>query len=177
MTFRIGDDDIAGEGDEVSAEEIGRAIRKMRKTGQLKGMLASRPTGVTTPYGQEVLAHPTEVRADLYQVMGLGSVTNAAAGAFTLSQLFLERLKPSRLILTETTLGANIITGIFVGVRPQTANLAAMPVAGFAPGAFETRFSFDVGQIGQPFQVNGTTVGAAQTITGMCFGTVIKSFS
>jgi hypothetical protein len=175
MSYYIGDDDIAGEDDEVSAEEIGRALRRVMRgrKGPPAGIMRTRPTGITTPYGQEVLAHQREIRADLYQVFGLGVVTNALAGAFTLSQPFVERFKPGRLLLTETAPG-NVVNIITIGVRPQGANLAAMPVAGFGAGAFETRIAFDVGEIGQPFSVQGTTTLAAQTVAGMAYGTTIK---
>jgi hypothetical protein len=173
MPYSIGDDDIAGEGDdEVSAEEIGAAVRRVLKQRR-SGIMPTRKTGITTPYGQAVLERPREIRADLYQVFGLGSVTNAAAGAAALAQPFIERFKPGRVILAETAAG-NIVTGIFVGVRPQGANLAAMPVAGFGAGAFETRIAFDTGEIGQNFTFNLLTVAAAQTVSGMAFGTTIK---
>jgi hypothetical protein len=174
MSYRIGDDDIAGEDDEVSAEEIGRAVRRMMKGGgRQSGLVKTRATGVTTPYGNQVLSHEREVRADLYQVFGLGFVTNAAAGPFVLAQPFIEKFKPGRLLLTETAPG-NVINSIFVGVKPQGANLAGMPVAGFGPGAFETRIAFDLGEIGQFFTINGTTVAAAQTVAGMAYGTTVK---
>lgn len=177
--YRIGDEeDIAGEligdDDEVSAEEIGRRVaRALRKRGT--GLMRSRDTGVRTPYGQPVQARHAEVRADLYQVFGLGSVTVAAPGGALLQQNFIERFTPGRLLLTETTPGANILQQILIGIRPQTANIGSVPVAAFGAGAFETRVHFDTGEVGQPFSLNIVTGAAAQTIAGCAFGTTIKS--
>ena len=188
MGFRIGEEDIAGEGDEgvgddeVSAEEIGairRLVKKMRarptarRPGSGLGLAPSRPTGAVTPYGEPVMAREEAIRADLYQQFGLGFLTNALAGVGALTQNFIERFKTGRLLLTETAPG-NIVNSIFIGIRPQGANLGAAPVAGYAGGAFETRVSFDTGEIGWPFTVNVTTTAAAQTIAGMAFGSTIK---
>jgi hypothetical protein len=50
-------------------------------------------------------------------------------------------------------------------------------LAAFAPGAFETRVSFDTGQPGQQFSILGNTNagGLGNTVSGMAFGTVLKA--
>lgn len=175
--------DIAGEDDEISGDddEIGAIVAAVRRRMATKrptrstpqGMLRLMPTGARTPYGQPVVAKEREIDASLYQVFGLGAVTVAVAGASALTQPFLEKFKPGRLVLAETAAG-NLVTGLFVGIRPQAANLASLPVAAFAGQNNEVRVAFDVGEIGQPFTVNLLTTIAAQTISGMAFGTTIK---
>jgi len=132
-------------------------------------------TGATTPYGAPVLASKRETDASLYQVFGLGSATLAIAGAGELQQTFLERFKPGRLLLSESIAGGSTIQGIFIGVRPQSANIASMPTAAFAGTSFETRIAFDTGEIGQPFTVTLAGGAAQVTVSGMAFGTTIKS--
>ena len=182
--YRIGeDDDIAGEGDEDGAggDEIGAIVAAVRRVMRGKrgrgtsrsGMVRQVDTGARTPYGEPVLAHEPVIDASKWQTMGLGFVVVALAGAAQLVQPFLEAFTPGRLVLEQTAAG-NLVNGIFIGVRPQIGNLAAMPVSAFGPGAFESRIKFDTGQPAIPFTINLITVAAAQTISGMAYGTVIK---
>jgi hypothetical protein len=185
MTYQIGYD-IAGEDDDMvmgDDDEIGAIVAAVRRRmaakrpmmrSTPKGMVRTMPTGVKTPYGQPVVAKEREIDASLYQVFGLGSVTVAVAGAAALSQPFIEKFKPGRLVLGETAV-VNLVTGIFVGIRPQGANLASLPVSAFAGGNNEVRVAFDAGEIGQNFTINLLTTAAAQTLSGMAFGTTIKA--
>lgn len=184
------DDDEVG-GPRRRARKMARKLRRMRRRqSRLASRIASRvaqsaevqaslglapqiPTGITTPYGNPVTATKRQVDASLYQVFGLGTQTLAAAGAGSLQKNFVERFKPGRLLLSEDLPG-NTVEGIFIGVRPQTANIASMPIAAFAAGAFEVRVAFDVGEPGWPFTVNFATVAAATTVSGMAFGTTIS---
>lgn len=178
--YRIGEQDIAGEGDdEVSAEDVeigARIARALRKTGgKVPGLVKGVPTGVTTPYGRQVTAHKEEVRADMWAEMGLGAFTNALAGPGVLQQQFIERFKTGRLMLEQTAPG-NLLNTVLIGMKPQGANLAARPISAYANNAVGALVDYDAGSIGQLFTLNCTTVAAAQTVSGMAFGTVIKTF-
>ena len=188
MGYHIGGTDIAGEGDEVgdeiSAEDVevgARIARALRGGGRRPaptrggGLVPSKPTGATTPYGQPVMQRQQEVRADLWAEMGLGTATNALAGAMQLQQQFIERFKTGRLMLEQTAPG-NVLNTVFIGMKPQGANLGARPVSAYANNAVGAMVSYDAGEIGQQYTLNLTTVLAAQTITGMAFGTVVKTF-
>ena len=196
--YRIGEADIAGEGDEevgdddeVSAEDveigarIARAMRGGRRwkgrapmrasTARVPGLVRGTKTGATTPYGQPVLAHKREERADAWAEMGLGAVTNPLAGPATLQQQFIERFKTGRMMLDQTGPG-NLLNTVLIGMKPQGANLAARPVSAYANNAVGALVNYDMGEIGQLFTLNLTTVAAAQTLSGMAFGTVVKTF-
>ena len=155
----IGAWDLGAE-DDIGDDDVGARRRAVR-----------RPVP-HTPYGSPVRVKQQKAREYLYQAFGLGAFTAGGAGAGLLSQVFQEAFRPERLTLVETVAGQQI-TGIFVGVRPQLANLAVMPVAAFAAGAFETRVAFDAGNPGQSFVVNLNFLAAA-TVTGMAFGSVVK---
>ena len=192
--YSIGDEvDIAGENDddEISAEdveigaEIARAIRRRRgraparsgKSGavRLPGLVKSTPTGITTPYGRQVSARKTETKADAWAEMGLGFFTNALAGPGVLQQQFIERFKTGRLMLEQTGPG-NLLNTVLIGMKPQGANLAARPISAYANNSVGALVNYDEGQIGQLFTLNCTTVVAAQTVSGMAFGTVVQTF-
>ena len=189
------DDDLdAIEGYEVGRRKFGHRLKRWAKHGFVPGLAAYKHarhqnavlkrklnmvpqlnTGAVTPYGAPVMAQKKETDASLYQVFGLGQVELGIGAAGQLQQPFLERFKPGRLLLSESVSGGSTITGIFIGVRPQTANLSSMPTAAFGAGSFETRISFDTGEVGQPFTVDVTGGAAAVTVGGMAFGTTIKS--
>ncbi len=170
-------DDVAGEGDDVGYDvgyDVGRRKPRRDPPGLARAPMSRGPALAAGPYGGTVRAVEPKSVMTRYQVFGLGQVTTAAPGGWNLSQTFQESFRAERLVLNESVANDNVIQGIFVGVRPQSANIAAIPLAAFASNAFETRVQFDTGQPGQVFQVVGTSA-AGSTISGMAFGTVLKA--
>jgi hypothetical protein len=162
--------DIAGEiegDDDEAGYDIGAAARR-RPMGKAVARVVPR-----TPYGNPVAAGSRGPREVLYQVFGMGAATLGAAGSTLLSQVAQETFRPERLILSDSVAGNSTVTGIFLGVRPQFANLASMPAAAFAAGAFEVRVTFDTIQAGKTAQIN-ITMAAAGTISGGFFGTMVR---
>ena len=154
--------DIAGEFDEAGYEIGAKApVRRAAKVVP------------RTPYGNPVQASSHGPREMLYQVFGMGAATLGGAGATALAQVAQETFRPERLILADSVANNSTITGIFMGVRPQFANLASMPASAFAAGAFETRVTFDTIQAGKTAQIN-VTMAAAGTISGGFFGTMVR---
>jgi len=179
--FDIAGDDEAGVdvGYEVGYEEVGRrrgrpVVRKVAiPTGMARASMFKGPILATGPYGTPIRAAEPKTARSVYQTFGLGSVTTVGAGSADLSQVFQEAFRPERLVLVESVPGNTNVSAIIIGVRPQQANIAAMPASAFGPGAFETRVQFDTGQPGTQFLIAAFNL-AAGSFSGMAFGTVIK---
>lgn len=157
MAYGIGALDIGAE-DDIGAFEIG--ARRKR-------------AAPVSPYGNKIQVQNTRPTQYVYQYFGLGSATLAAAGSTALNQVFQEPFRPERLVLSDSVTGNSVITSIFIGVKPQSANNGSAPAAMFAPNTFETRVAFDCGTAGQNFIIN-VTMAAAGTISGGAFGSVVK---
>lgn len=160
--LELGAQDIGAE-DEIGA--VKRAIARRRA-------MPAKASPIN-PYGNPVTVQADRPRRYAYQVFGLGSATLGGAGTTSLNQVFQEAFRPERLVLSDSVAGNSTITGIFIGVRPQLANIGSLPASLFAATTFETRVEFDTGNPGQNFLVN-VTMAAAGTISGGAFGSVVK---
>jgi hypothetical protein len=170
--------DIAGDDDGETGWDVGFEVGRRRRgrapAGMARQPMARGPTLAVGPYGTPVHAAEPKAARALYQTFGLGTASTAGAGSSQLAQVFQESFRPERLVLQESVAGNSVVNAITIGIRPQSANLASMPVSAFGSGAFETRVQFDTGQPGTTFAVQFTNL-AAGAVSGMAFGTVIKA--
>lgn len=159
----LGYTDIGAEADVGAVKRAPIGIRRL-------------PTGKvlpTTPYGNTVRPQSIQPNRYAYKTFGLGSSTLGGGGTTSLSQVFQEVFRPERLLLQDSVANNSTVNSIFIGVKPQVANTAAMPASAFYNNTFETRVEFDTGNPGQSFTVN-LTLAAAGTISGMAFGSVVS---